>query len=144
MEIFNPAWKFNSVYRVKISFRLNSKLFLKVTLQLHVKISTWYAELKLQLGLAGMNISNFLYNRNFFPNRNENLILRTCEFLAYFSKKIKMETPQARFKWTYDKLTNLIKYLQEFKSSMEFRKCNSNEDNVKLYENVRKRLNRYI
>ena len=132
MEIFNPAWKFNSVYRVKISFRLNSKLFLKVTLQLHVKISTWYAELKLQLSLAGMNISNFLYNRNFFPNRNENLILRTCE------------TPQACFRWTYDKLTNLIKYLQEFKSSMEFRKCNSNEDNVKLYENVRKRLNRYI
>ena len=32
-------------------------------------------------------------------------------------KKINLTTSQARFKWTNDKLINLIKYLQEFDSS---------------------------
>ena len=51
-----------------------------------------------------------------------------------------MATSQARFKWTDEKLVNLIKCLQEFKSFMEFRNCDSNADKVKLYESVRKSL----
>ena len=51
-----------------------------------------------------------------------------------------METSQARFKQTDDKLINLIKCLQEFKSSTEFRNYNSNADKVKLYESVKKAL----
>ena len=55
-----------------------------------------------------------------------------------------MTTSQARFKWTDDKHINLIKYLQEFKNSMEFRNCDSDANKVKLYESVRKSLNIYI
>ena len=51
-----------------------------------------------------------------------------------------MATSQARFKWTDEKLVNLIKCLQEFKSFMEFRNCDSNVEKVKLYESVRKSL----
>ena len=52
-----------------------------------------------------------------------------------------MATSQVRFKWTDDKVINLIKCLQEFKSSMEFRNCDStNAVKVKLYESVRKSL----
>ena len=47
------------------------------------------------------------------------------------SKKIKLETSQARFKWTNDKLINPVKYLEKFKSFMEFRNCGLNEDKVK-------------
>ena len=54
-----------------------------------------------------------------------------------------MANSQPRFKWTDYKFINLIKCLQELKSSMEFRNCNSNADKVKLYENVRESLNRY-
>ena len=43
------------------------------------------------------------------------------------------------FKWTGDKL-NPVKCLQEFKSSMKFRNCDSNPGKVKLYESVRKSL----
>ena len=50
-----------------------------------------------------------------------------------------MATSQARFKWTDDKLTNLIKYLQEFKNSIEFRNYESNAEKVILYEGVRKK-----
>ena len=35
----------------------------------------------------------------------------------FIFKKIKMATAKARFKWTDDKLINLIKFLQEFDSS---------------------------
>ena len=52
ITIFNPIWNFNSAYRVEISSRLNSKLLVKMTLQLHVKISTRYTELKFQLRSA--------------------------------------------------------------------------------------------
>ena len=52
MEIFNPGWNFNSLNRVEISSWLNSKLLFKMTLQLHVKISTRYTDLKFELGLA--------------------------------------------------------------------------------------------
>ena len=55
-----------------------------------------------------------------------------------------MATSQARFKWTENKLINLIKHLEEFKSFVKFRNCDSNEEKVKLYESVRKTLNRYI
>ena len=51
-----------------------------------------------------------------------------------------MATSQARFKWTDDKLINLVKYLQEFKSSMDFKNCDSNADKVKLFESVKKSL----
>ena len=52
MEIFNPGYHFNLLNRVEISSRLNGKLLFKMALQLHVKISTRYTELKFQLGLA--------------------------------------------------------------------------------------------
>ena len=51
-----------------------------------------------------------------------------------------MATSPSRFKWTDGELTSLIKCLQEFKSSMEFRNCGSNADKVELYENMRKGL----
>ena len=44
------------------------------------------------------------------------MILHTREFLVYFKKR-KMTTLQARFKWSDDKLINLIKWLQELESS---------------------------
>ena len=139
MVISNPDWNFNSVFRIEISSRLNSKLLCKMTLQLHVK-----TELKFQLGSAnprwnfnpGWKVLLF-HIIDIFPTRDENLVLRTREFLGYF-QKIKMATSQARFKWTDDRR------LQEFKCSMEFRNCDSNADKVKLYESVRKSLNRYI
>ena len=52
MEIFSPGWNFNSLNRLEISSRLKSKLLFKMALQLHVKISTRYTELKFQLSLA--------------------------------------------------------------------------------------------
>ena len=55
-----------------------------------------------------------------------------------------MTTSQVRFRWTDDKLINLIKGLQEIKNSMEFRNCDSNANKVKLYESTRKGQNRYI
>ena len=51
-----------------------------------------------------------------------------------------MATSQALFKWNDGRFINLIKCLQEFKSSMEFRNYGSNADKVKLCENVRKGL----
>ena len=54
-----------------------------------------------------------------------------------------MAISQACLKWTVDKLINLIKCLQEFKSSMEFRNCDSNAGKVYFYESVRKSLSRY-
>ena len=53
---------------------------------------------------------------------------------------MKMATSQALFKWNDDKLTNLIKCLQEFESSMKFRNCDSTADRVKSCENVTKIL----
>ena len=44
-----------------------------------------------------------------------------------------MMTSRERFKWTDYRLINLVKCLQEFKGSMEFRNCDSNADKVKLY-----------
>ena len=38
IEIFNTGLNFNSLNRVEISSRLNSKLLFKIILQLHVKI----------------------------------------------------------------------------------------------------------
>ena len=52
MEIFNRGGNFNSLNRVEILSRLNSKFLFKMTLQLHVKISTLYTEMKFQLGFA--------------------------------------------------------------------------------------------
>ena len=54
MGILNPELNFNSTNRVQISSRLNRKLLFKVTLQLHLKISTRYDKLNLQLGLANL------------------------------------------------------------------------------------------
>ena len=52
MEIFNPGWNLNSLNRVEILSRLNSKLLFKLALQLHVKISIQCTELKFELGFA--------------------------------------------------------------------------------------------
>ena len=51
-----------------------------------------------------------------------------------------MTSSEVRFKWTDHKLTNLIKCLQEFKSSMEFINCESNTDKVKLYAFYKQRI----
>ena len=51
-----------------------------------------------------------------------------------------MATSQTRFKCIDDKLINLRKRLQRFKSSMEFINCDSNADKVKSYEDVMKSL----
>ena len=101
IEIFHP------LHQVEISSRLNSKLLFKTTLQLQVKISTRYTELKFQLGLANPRW-------NFNPGWKSDT---THAWTPYFFKKIKMATTQARFKWTDDKSINLIKCLQELDSS---------------------------
>ena len=51
-----------------------------------------------------------------------------------------MATSQALLKWNDGRFINLIKYLQEFESSMEFWYCNSNADKGKLYESAIKGL----
>ena len=51
-----------------------------------------------------------------------------------------MATTQPRFKWSDEKVRNLIRCLQEYKSAMEFKNCDSNADKVKQYEAVRKSL----
>ena len=153
MEIFNPGWNFNSVYRVEVSSRLNRKLLFRLTLQVHGKISTRYTrytELKFQLGLANPR-SNFdpgwksqiFHIIDIFSNPGRKFDTTHAGIPCLF-QKIKMATSQARFKWTDDKLINLIKCLQIFKNSMEFRNYDSNANKVKLYESVRKSLDRYI
>ena len=52
IKIFSPGRNSNSLNRVEISSQLNSKPLFKMTLQLHLKISTRYTELKFQLSLA--------------------------------------------------------------------------------------------
>ena len=42
---------------VEISSRLDSKLFFKMALQLHLKIPTRYSELNFQLGLAKLGFN---------------------------------------------------------------------------------------
>ena len=135
MKILNPGWNFNSVHGVEFSSQLNSKLISKVTLQLHVKR---YIEMKFR---TGMKISNLPHNRHFSQLVIKIWYYGRANSLLIFFKKIKIATSQGRFKWTDGKL-NFIKYLQKSKSSMEFRSCNSKADKVKLFENVRKRLNR--
>ena len=51
-----------------------------------------------------------------------------------------MATSEALFKWNNGKLTNLIKCLQKFESSMKFRNCESTANKVKSYEIVAKIL----
>ena len=147
MEIFNPGWNFNSLNRAEISSRLNSKLLFKMTLQSPVKISTWCTELKFQLGLAkpkwnfnlGWKFQVFHIIYIFFQPEMEILYYANANSLFMFYK-IKMATSQARFKWTDDKLSNLMKCLQELKSSKEFRNCDSNADKgnyMKVWEKVK-------
>ena len=151
METFNPGWNFNLVYRVKISSRLNKKHLFKMTLQLHVKISIRYTELIFHLGLANprWNFNSGWKSQIFqiidiFSNPGWKFDTTHARFPCLFSKKIKMEISQAGFKWTNDKLINLIKCLQEFKNSMEFRNFDSNANKVKLNESVRKSLNSLV
>ena len=122
MEIFNLGWNFNSLNQVEISSRLNSKLLFKMTLQLHVKISTRYTALKFQLGLV--NPGNFNPGWKFqifhiieiFPTVMKIWCYARVNSL-FILQKINMATSQARFKWTDDKPINLIKCLQELDSS---------------------------
>ena len=76
-----------------------------------------------------MNISSFPYNRDFFSARGENLIVHTSEFLVYFKNRDGDFRKHVSNEGD-DKLSNLIKCLQEFKSSMEFRNCDSNANKV--------------
>ena len=52
----------------------------------------------------------------------------------FIFKKIEITSSQARFKWTDDKDINLTECLEEFKSSMKFKNCESNTDKVKLHD----------
>ena len=84
-----------------------------------------------------MEISNFPYNRHFFQTAMKIWYDARAKSLFIFLK-VKVVTSQARFRCTGDKLINLTKCLQECKSSMEFRNCDSNPRKVK-YESVRKK-----
>ena len=70
----------------------------------------------------GMKNVEFSILPTFFPTQNKNLILRMHEFLVYFQKNKD----------------------GDFKNSMEFRNCDTTANKVKLYESVRKSLNRYF
>ena len=120
MEVFNLVWNFNLVY----SSPLNSKLFFKMIMQLYVKNSARYIELKFQLALGNpgwkfqiCHIINTFSN----PVWKFDTTHAQIPYLSFF-KKIKIATWQARFKWIDDRLINPIKGLEEFKSSMNFMK----------------------
>ena len=96
-------------------------------MQLHVKTSTRYSELKFQLGLAkprwnfkpGWKFQIFHIIDIFSnPGRKANTT-RTCKFLAYFLK-YKDGQFTSRFRITFHKFTNLVQCLQEFKQFIEF------------------------
>ena len=130
MEIFNPVWNFSSVYQADISSWLNSKLLLEMALQLSVKISARYTEFKSQLGLANPRW-------NFNPGWKHHIfhipIFPTWDKNSWFTfRKNKDDASNAYFRCTDDKFISLIKCLQEFKSSIKFRNCESNTDKVKL------------
>ena len=94
----------------------------------------------IQLNLVDkQSIRDFKKNGDLLKWIHNNGVMNVSNFLFIF-KKIKTVTSQARFRCTDDKLVNLVKYLQEFKSSVEFTNCYSNADKVKLYESVRKSL----
>ena len=120
MEIFNPGWNLNSLNRVEISSRLNSNILFKMKLQLHVKISTRYTELKFKLGLAnprwnfnlGWKFQIFHIMDNFFQPRMK-IWYYVRVNSVFISKKIKIVTSQGRFKWTDDKPIDLTKCLQQ-------------------------------
>ena len=59
---FQTGLKFQLVKRVEILSRLNSKFLFEMTLQLHVKVSARYGELKFQFGLARSEESSYLLN----------------------------------------------------------------------------------
>ena len=117
MEISIPVWNFSLVYQVKISSRLKSKLHFKMTLQLHVKISILYTELKFQFVLTNRrwNVNQTWKFQVFhiiviFSNPGWKFDTENARiFFFFFKKKIKMGSWQARFKWTDDKLISLIK-----------------------------------
>ena len=126
MEVSNLVWNFNLVY----SSLLNSKLFFKMIMHFHVKNSTRYIEFKFQLGLSNprwnfnpgwkfwiFHIINTFWN----PVWKFDTTHAQIPYLSCF-KKIKIATWPARFKRTDDKRINLIKFLKEFKSSMNFMK----------------------
>ena len=120
MEVFNLVWNFNLVY----SSPLNSKLFFKMIMQLYVKNSARYIELKFQLALGnpGWKFQIFhIINTFSNPVWKFDTTHAQIPYLSFF-KKIKIATWQARFKWIDDRLINPIKGLEEFKSSMNFMK----------------------
>ena len=83
----------------------------------------------------GVKSSSSPYNQHFFQPGVKSWYYAHANVLFIF-KKIKMVTSQARLRRTDDKR------LQEFKCSMEFRNCKSNIDKVRLYESLRKSLNK--
>ena len=136
MEISIPVWNFSLVYQVKISSRLKSKLHFKMTLQLHVKISILYTELKFQFVLT---------NRRW--NVNQTWKFQVFHIIDIFSNPgWKFDTENARISFffffflknKYGILTSTFQMdrwqtyqshkMQEFKSSMGFRNCNSIAD----------------
>ena len=118
MGIFNQVWNFNLIYRVEISFWLNSKLFLKMTLRRNFNLA-W----KLKI----------FHKIDIFRNQGWKSDSTHARISCIFKKKKDYDFP-ARFKWTKDKLINLLKCLQEFKW------YDSKADKFKLYEKVKKRL----
>ena len=134
MEIFIPVWNFSLVCQVKISSRLNSKLHFKMTLQLHVKISILYTELKFQFVLTNRRwnlnrtwkfqvFHRIFYNPGWkFDTENARI---SCFFFAFLKNKDGILTSTFQMdRWQ----TYQSHKMQEFKSSMGFRNCNSNAD----------------
>ena len=139
MEIFIPVWNFSLVYQVKISSRLNSKLQFKMTLQLHVKISILYTELKFQFVLTNRrwNVNQtwkfqVFHIIDIFSNPGwkfdtENALISSFFVFCFAFLKNKDGILTSTFQM--DRWQTYQSYkMQEFKSSMGFRNCNSNAD----------------
>ena len=122
MEICNPDWNFNLLNRVEISSRVNSKLLFKMTMQLHVNVSTRYTELKFQLGLAkprwnfnpGWKFQIF-HIIGIFSSPGWKFDNTHARIPCLFFKKTMTVTSQALFKW------NDGRFIQKFHGIQKLR-----------------------
>ena len=143
MEIFIPVWNFSLVYQVKISSRLNSKLHFKMTLQLHVKISILYTDLKFQFVLTNrrwnvnqtwkfqvFHIIDIFSNPGWkFDTENARISFFFLFFCFFFVAFLKKQDGILTSTFQMDRWQTYQSYkMQEFRSSMGFRNCNSNAD----------------
>ena len=95
---------------------------------LHVKISTWYTELKIQTSLTKprWNLNpdknfKFFIQSTFFPISNENLIPSTREFLVYFFKKIWRLHQHVLVRWQTYQSHKMFTRIQKFHGILKLR-----------------------